>query len=117
MSTPTQDTASRVRIALVGAGVIGTHHGWVLSQLSDRVELVAAVDHQLDRAEKLAADRGGKAFASLSAALEAMDVDVVVVCTPTGAHAEVAIEALEAGKHVIVEKPAEVTLSKTDLII
>ena len=40
-----------------------------------------------------------------------------MVCTPTGAHGEVAIEALAAGKHVIIEKPAEVTLAKTDQII
>jgi UDP-N-acetyl-2-amino-2-deoxyglucuronate dehydrogenase len=46
-----------------------------------------------------------------------MEIDVVTVCTPTGRHAEVAIEALEAGKHVIIEKPAEVTIEKTDEII
>jgi UDP-N-acetyl-2-amino-2-deoxyglucuronate dehydrogenase len=40
-----------------------------------------------------------------------------VVCTPTGRHGEVAIEALEAGKHVIVEKPAEITVARTDRII
>jgi len=39
------------------------------------------------------------------------------VCTPTGAHGEVAIETLEAGKHVIIEKPAETTVAKTDEII
>jgi UDP-N-acetyl-2-amino-2-deoxyglucuronate dehydrogenase len=117
MSTPTRQTTDRLRIALVGAGVIGTHHGLVLSHLSDRLELVAVVDHHLDRAERLAADRGGKVFESLTTALDAVDVDVVVVCTPTGSHGEVAIEALDAGKHVIIEKPAEVTLAKTDEII
>ena len=70
-----------------------------------------------ERAERLAAERGGQAFTSLTDALAAVDVDVVVVCTPTGAHGEVAIEALAAGKHVIIEKPAEVTLAKTDRII
>ena len=42
---------------------------------------------------------------------------MVVVCTPTGLHGTVAIEALKAGKHVIIEKPAEVTVAKTDEII
>ena len=46
-----------------------------------------------------------------------MDVDIVVVCAPTGRHGEVAIEALDAGKHVIVEKPAEITVAKVDEII
>ena len=107
----------RVRLALVGAGVIGTIHGAVISELADRIELVAVVDVHLERAEKLAADHGGTVFTSLTDALQAVDIDVVSVCTPTGRHGEIAIEALEAGKHVIVEKPAEITVAKTDEII
>jgi len=105
------------KVALVGAGVIGKHHGLVLSQLADRLELVAVADVEISRAEQLAAARGGRAFASLTEALAAGDVDIVVVCTPTGRHGEVAIEALDAGKHVIIEKPAEVTVARTDEII
>jgi UDP-N-acetyl-2-amino-2-deoxyglucuronate dehydrogenase len=104
-------------VALVGAGVIGTHHGLVLSQLADRLELAAVVDVAIDRAEKLAAERGGRPFATLADALKAVDVDIVVVCVPTGRHGEVAIEALDAGKDVIVEKPAETTVPKVDEII
>jgi UDP-N-acetyl-2-amino-2-deoxyglucuronate dehydrogenase len=105
------------KVALVGAGVIGTHHGLVLSQLADRLELAAVVDVAIDRAEKLAAERGGTPFVSLPEALGSVDVDIVVVCTPTGRHGEVAIEALDAGKHVIVEKPAETTVPGVDEII
>ncbi len=104
-------------VAVVGAGVIGTHHGLVISQLADRVRLTAVVDVDLDRAEGLAALRGGAPFASLTAALSTVDVDLVAVCTPTGRHGEVAIEALQAGKHVIVEKPAETTVARIDEII
>jgi UDP-N-acetyl-2-amino-2-deoxyglucuronate dehydrogenase len=107
----------RRKIALIGAGVIGRHHGLVVSQLADRLELVAVADVQVERARRLAAERGGQAFASLSDALAAVDVDIVAVCTPTGRHGEVAVEALEAGKHVIVEKPAEITVARTDEII
>ena len=110
------ETSQRLRFALVGAGVIGRHHAKVISQLADRIELVAVVDHVLERAEAVAGPQG-QAFGSLTEALGALDVDVVVVCTPTGAHGEVAIEALAAGKHVIIEKPAEVTVAKTDAII
>jgi len=105
------------KVALVGAGVIGKHHGLVLSQLADRLELVAVADVAFDRAEQLAAERGGRPFASLTDALAAADVDIVVVCTPTGRHGEVAIEALAAGKHVVIEKPAEITVARTDEII
>ena len=109
--------STRRTVALVGAGVIGTHHGLVLSQLADRLELAAVVDVAIDRAEKLAAERGGRPFASLTEALREVDVDIVVVCVPTGLHGEVAIEALDAGKDVIVEKPAETTVPKVDEII
>lgn len=107
----------KIRFALVGAGIIGTHHGKVMSELAADVELVAVVDHDREKAEKLTAERGGEAFTSLTEALTAAEFDAVAVCTPTGAHGEVAIEALEAGKHVVIEKPAEVTLEKTDAII
>ncbi|MEP6650469.1 MAG: Gfo/Idh/MocA family oxidoreductase [Lapillicoccus sp.] len=118
MTTPATDQPiRRPRFALVGAGVIGKHHGMVMNQLEDRLELVAVVDVDLPRAEQLAAERGGRAYASLAAALAAEDVDVVTVATPTGVHGTVAIEALDAGKHVVIEKPAEVTIEKTDEII
>jgi UDP-N-acetyl-2-amino-2-deoxyglucuronate dehydrogenase len=117
MSTPATAEPNRVRFALVGAGVISAVHGRVISQLADEIELVAVVDIELDRATRLASEYGGRPFDSLSEALEAVDIDVVVVCTPTGRHGEVAIEALEAGKHVIVEKPAEINVEKTDKII
>jgi UDP-N-acetyl-2-amino-2-deoxyglucuronate dehydrogenase len=117
MTDTVPSTAKRARIALVGAGVIGTHHGLVISELADQVELAAVVDIHRDRAGKVAAEHGGKVFTSLSEAMAAVDIDIVVVCTPTGRHGEVAIEALEAGKHVIIEKPAEITTAKIDEII
>lgn len=110
-------TITKPRLALVGAGVIGKHHGMVMTQLADRLELVAVVDVDLPRAEQLAAERGGRPYASLTEALAHEDVDVVTVATPTGLHGTVAIEALDAGKHVVIEKPAEVTVEKIDQII
>jgi UDP-N-acetyl-2-amino-2-deoxyglucuronate dehydrogenase len=105
----------RLRFAVVGAGVIGRQHALVIDQLADRIELVAVVDEDVERAVELAGAAGGTPFRRLAETID--DVDVVVVCTPTGQHGEVAIEALRAGKHVIVEKPAEVTVEKTDEII
>lgn len=110
-------SSDKVRFALVGAGIIGNQHGTVMSELADQVELVAVVDIHLEKAEKLAAKHGGQAFTSLRNALASIDFDAVAVCTPTGRHGQLAIEALEAGKHVIIEKPAEVTLARTDEII
>ena len=106
----------RTRFAIAGAGVIAKQHGIVLGELADEAELVAVVDPDLSRAASLAEQRGGTAFSELSEALASVDVDVVVVCTPTGLHADVAIAALEAGKHVVIEKPAEVTAERIDEI-
>ncbi len=104
-------------IALVGAGVIGKHHAQVISQLAGRVRLVAVADTDLERASALSPS--SPAFDSLGAALAAAgdQIDIVAVCTPTGHHGSVAIEALAAGRHVIIEKPAEITVARTDEII
>ena len=56
MSAAATDTDIRVRIALVGIGVIGTHHAKVIGELADRIELVAVVDHKPERAEQVAAE-------------------------------------------------------------
>ncbi|WP_299037673.1 Gfo/Idh/MocA family protein [uncultured Pseudokineococcus sp.] len=104
------------RIAIIGAGVIGKQHGKLVSEL-DRLELVAVADHDVERARELTDLRGGAPFRDVAEVLAATDVDVVAVCTPTGAHGEVAVAALDAGKHVVIEKPAEVTLERIDEII
>lgn len=105
------------RALLVGAGIIGAHHARVIGQLPDRIALAAVADVELERAERLAAAHGARAFGSLTAALAGADADVVVVCSPTGQHGAMAVEALEAGRHVIVEKPAETTVARIDEII
>ena len=117
MSSAAPDRHDRPTFAIVGAGVIGKQHGKVMTELGDQVELVAVVDVDLPRAEALAAERGGRPYASLADALANEEIDVVSVCTPTGLHGTVAIEALKAGRNVIIEKPAEVTVEKTDEII
>ncbi|HEV8174841.1 MAG TPA: Gfo/Idh/MocA family oxidoreductase, partial [Actinoplanes sp.] len=61
--------STRRKFALVGAGVIGKHHGLVISQLADRIDLAAVVDIDVEKAERLAAERGGTPFASLTDAL------------------------------------------------
>ncbi|HEY5784088.1 MAG TPA: Gfo/Idh/MocA family oxidoreductase, partial [Microlunatus sp.] len=79
--------------------------------------LVAVVDPHPERAQQIVDSHGGKAYPSLAETLAGTDVDIVVVCTPTGTHGRLAIEALQAGKDVIIEKPAEITVARTDEII
>ena len=105
------------RLAIVGAGIISKQHGIVVSKLAGEVELVAVVDIEEAKAQNLAQEHGGRAYTALTEALAAESIDIVVICTPTGSHAEIAIEALEADKHVIIEKPADITVDRADEIL
>jgi predicted dehydrogenase len=101
-----------VRFALVGAGAIGEVHARLIAASG---ELAVVVDSSLARASRIAAEFGGTPMTSLSGALG--HVDAVSVCLPSGAHADAAVRALRAGKHVVVEKPIDVTLAAADQII
>jgi predicted dehydrogenase/nucleoside-diphosphate-sugar epimerase len=91
------------RAGLVGAGLISDHHLGALRDLPD-VELVGVCDLDLARAEAKAAAWGTRAFPTLEA-LVAAGANVIHVLTPPRSHAAIAIEALERGCHVLVEKP------------
>jgi UDP-N-acetyl-2-amino-2-deoxyglucuronate dehydrogenase len=107
----------KLRFALVGAGVIGRTHARALAELPDVAELVSVVDADPATAQELADRYGVEATTDLDAVLRRDDIDAVTVCTPSGVHAEGAVAALDAGKHVVVEKPIDITLAAADRII
>jgi len=109
-------SSERIRFALVGAGFIGGVHARELAGL-DEAELVAVVDTDLATAQALAGAYGAAATTDLTAVLQRDDVDAVSICTPSGLHADGAVAALDAGKHVVVEKPLDVSLAAADRII
>jgi len=102
-----------MRFAIVGAGAIGAVHARLIDSLDD--ELVAVVDLDLDRARQLADQHGARAYADAASAYP--EVDAVSICLPSALHAAAAIEALYAGKHVLVEKPVDITLAAADRLI
>jgi UDP-N-acetyl-2-amino-2-deoxyglucuronate dehydrogenase len=106
-----------MRFAVIGAGVIGATHAKLIASLPGRAELVAVVDADRSRAEAVSAESGGDPLADLADACARDDVDAVSICLPSGAHADAAVTAMRAGKHVIVEKPIDVTLEAADRII
>src|SRR5256714_8438545 len=105
-------------IAIIGCGMIARFHARALADIPG-ARIVALADSDLPRARKLAGELGlGTNLSPDTAPLVARrDVDVVIVATPSGAHMEPAVAAAEAGKHVVVEKPLEVTLERCDRII
>lgn len=114
-SLPVQPPA-RLRTALVGCGVIGRQHARVIAS-NDDTDLVAVIDVAEPAATALADTVAAELHrprpaihTSLGDALVGERIDVVVICTPSGLHSDLAVEALNAGKHVIIEKPLDVDL-------
>jgi UDP-N-acetyl-2-amino-2-deoxyglucuronate dehydrogenase len=101
---------------IIGAGTIGAVHADAIAMLPD-ARLTAVTDVAAGSAQTFAAARGCAAEPTLDALLARPDVDVVCVCVPSGLHAEVGIRAAKAGKHLVVEKPLDVTLEAADRLL
>jgi predicted dehydrogenase len=105
-------------IAIVGCGMIARFHAKALAEIPE-TKVVALVSRKLANAQKVNADLGLNCdtYTDLAPVLARKDVHIVIVTTASGAHLEPAAAAAEAGKHVVVEKPLEVTLERCDRII
>lgn len=101
---------------LIGCGMISRFHARAIADVRG-AKLIAGFDAVPAAADRFAAETGCKAYHDLDEMLADGDVDVVIIGTPSGAHMEPAVAAARAGKHVIVEKPLEITLRRCDKII
>ncbi len=101
---------------IVGAGVIAATHADAISEIGG-ARLIAVTDVAAGPAAAFAHARGCAAEPDLTALLSREDIDVVCVCVPSGMHAEVGIEVAAAGKHLVVEKPMDVSLDAADALI
>ncbi|MEA2632121.1 MAG: hypothetical protein QOE66_2340, partial [Chloroflexota bacterium] len=106
----------RLRTALIGCGKIGQIHATALSDLPES-EFVAACDPQRERAEAFAAMNGTRAYVDVGTMLAETGAQAVVIGTPHPRHAAAAIEAMEAGAHVLVEKPMAASLDDCDAML
>ncbi|MBZ0299517.1 MAG: Gfo/Idh/MocA family oxidoreductase [Anaerolineae bacterium] len=100
-------------VALIGAGGIGDVRAEAVSQTPE-IKLVSVVDLDKARAENVASRFGGEASTDSMAAVQRADVQIVIVSTPPNHHADITVAALEAGKHVICEKPLAHTLAEAE---
>ncbi len=105
-----------LKFGLIGCGRIAPRHAQSIRELPGAA-LVAVADIKASRVQRFAADHGAEAYSDYRRLLDRPDVAVVSICTPSGMHAEMAVAALQAGKHVIVEKPIALSLADADRMI
>src|SRR5688572_30572 len=104
-STSSSRSVDPVGVGIVGAGFAAGLHLRAYRQ-TPRAEVVGIAGGRSERAQKLAADYGvPAAYDDYRRLIERADVDVIDLCTPNNLHHQMALDALAAGKHLIVEKP------------
>ncbi|ETA66821.1 putative dehydrogenase [Methanolobus tindarius DSM 2278] len=104
-----------LRVGVIGAGAMGKNHIRIYSEMPG-VELAGISDIDKDLVESLAQQYNTKAFTDYKEML-ASGVDAVSIVVPTKMHRQVAIDAIEAGAHVLVEKPIADSVENADAII
>lgn len=106
-SGQTAGASERLRVGIIGCGGIAGHHLNTLLKMkeADNVEVSAVCDVYDKRTEAFAARTGARQYKDYRRLLDADDVDYVLIATPEHWHAQMILDALDAGKHVYVEKP------------
>lgn len=100
-----------IGIGIVGTGVIANIHSDAIKGIPD-AELLAVYDSDPQRANEFAYARSVAAYDKVSDFFNHPDISLIAVCTPSGAHLDIAVKGAEAGKHLLIEKPIEVTSAR-----
>ncbi|HYR10642.1 MAG TPA: Gfo/Idh/MocA family oxidoreductase [Longimicrobium sp.] len=103
-----------MKAGVLGVGSLGFHHARILREVPG-AEMAGVYDDDPARLEKVAAELGVRAFRSRDELLES--VDAAVIAVPTTVHAEVALAAIDAGVHLLIEKPIAHTLEEAEAIV
>jgi UDP-N-acetyl-2-amino-2-deoxyglucuronate dehydrogenase len=109
-------TAPSFRVGLVGCGRISKNHFEALRKV-DGLDLVAVCDIDAERANSAGEAQGVPAYGSLEEMLRSAEIDLVVVCTPSGIHSAQGTLVARAGKHVVTEKPMALSLTQADELV
>ncbi len=107
---------SILHFGIIGCGMISSAHADSVKSIPD-AELTGVFDMSPDRCRAFAKSYGVKAYDSVDALLSDTDIDAVCICTPSGFHAENALRVMEAGKHVLIEKPLALNTDDCDRLI
>ena len=113
----TTNTQQAIGFGIVGTGMIAGFHAQAI-QCTPDARLVGFAGRSADKAAALAAKHGAHfSTGSVDELISHPDIKVVCICTPSGVHFEPTMAAIDAGRHVVVEKPVEVSTELVDRII
>jgi predicted dehydrogenase len=101
---------------IIGLGLIAKFHARAIKDIPG-ASVAACYSRSREKADAFGTEFGCRGYDNLDALLSDPNVKIVTICTPSGAHLEPTLAAVRAGKHVIVEKPLEITLARCDEII
>ncbi|MHC4266347.1 MAG: Gfo/Idh/MocA family protein [Planctomycetota bacterium] len=101
---------------IIGAGLIADFHARAIKDIPN-ADLISCFDLDSKRAQNLAQKHSCQAMNSLEEILGDKEIDIVTIATPSGAHMEPVVAAAKSGKHVICEKPLEISLERIDSMI
>ncbi|WEG11842.1 Gfo/Idh/MocA family oxidoreductase [Pullulanibacillus sp. KACC 23026] len=107
----------KLRVGVIGCGSIARHRHLPEYDLNDQAVIVAVCDIVPERAEEMAEKYGAEAYTDYKEVLKRDDVDAISVCLPNYLHAPVTIDALNAGKHVLCEKPMATSREEANAMI
>lgn len=107
----------RLRVAMIGLGMAAGHHARALLDLSDQVECVAAYSQTAVRREAFAAQYPIPVTDSMEAIFDDRSIDAVLILTPPASHLELARRAVAKGKHILLEKPLEISWDRSEAIV
>lgn len=108
---------TNIRIGVIGCGAIARRRHLPEYAYQPNVEIVAVADTNKERAEEMAALYGAEAYTDYRELLQHEGLDAVSVCLPNALHAPVSIAAMEAGKHVLCEKPMAISIAEASAMI
>lgn len=108
----------KLNVGIIGAGRIGQVHAKSITYHIPQAKIVAISDIYYEGAEKVAESLGiPNAYEDYHEILNNPEIDAVLICSSTDTHADIAVEAAEAGKHIFCEKPVDLTVAKIKKVI
>jgi scyllo-inositol 2-dehydrogenase (NADP+) len=109
--------SQRTRVGILGYGYAGRSFHAYLVGLEPRLQLVAIATRDPGRRERAAAEQGVATFETLDALLAGSAAELIIIATPHDVHAQQAVRAMDAGRHVVVDKAMTLTLAEADAMI